>query len=183
MVLARCPRKQAHSRYFGICDCRFDQSSSCRQRLAATTMSLLCRPGYLRDQQRGFAGAQSPGADDFNFPVRAWLTCDGRHPLALQRRVAGSSMRYQRPPHQSRPPDRRNAPVPFVHALPTIGRPAPQHVPEVADKLNQTTALCLPPVRLFGVAVDPVQVVRVATHLCRQSGCQRCQMWCRHQRG
>jgi hypothetical protein len=47
-------------------------------------MGLLCRPGYLRDQQRRFAGAQPPGADNFNFAVRAWLTCDRRHPLALQ---------------------------------------------------------------------------------------------------
>jgi hypothetical protein len=72
-------------------------------------------------------------------------------------------MRYQRPPHHRGLPTAETHQCPSYTRCPIIGRPAPQHVPEVADKLNQTTALCLLPVRLFGVAVDPVQLVRVAT--------------------
>ena len=50
MVIPRFSRKEAYSRYFGISDRRLDLSSSCRKRLTATTVGLLCRLGYLRNQ-------------------------------------------------------------------------------------------------------------------------------------
>jgi len=57
MVLQRFLREQAYSRYFGVSDRRFDLSTSCRQRLAAVTVSLFCRLGYLCNQERCFTGA------------------------------------------------------------------------------------------------------------------------------
>ena len=50
MVIPRFSRKEAYSRYFGISDRRLDLSSSCGKRLAATTVGLLCRLRYLRNQ-------------------------------------------------------------------------------------------------------------------------------------
>jgi hypothetical protein len=49
-VIPRFSRKEAYSRYFGICDRRLDLSSSRGKRLATTTVGLLCRLGYLRNQ-------------------------------------------------------------------------------------------------------------------------------------
>src|SRR6516164_502450 len=50
MVIRRFSRKEAYSRYFGISDRRLDLSSSCGKWLAASTVGLLCRFGYLRNQ-------------------------------------------------------------------------------------------------------------------------------------
>ena len=50
IVIPRFSRKEAYSRYFGISDRRLDLSSSCGKWLAASTVGLLCRFGYLRNQ-------------------------------------------------------------------------------------------------------------------------------------
>ena len=57
MVLQRFLGEQAYSRYLGVSDRRVDSSTSYRQRLAAVTVSLLCRLGYLCNQERCFTGA------------------------------------------------------------------------------------------------------------------------------
>ena len=57
MVLQRLLREQAYGRYFRISDRRFNLSTSCRQRLAAVTVSLLGRLGYLCNQERCFTRA------------------------------------------------------------------------------------------------------------------------------